>query len=321
MTTWLLTGGAGYIGSHITVALRRAGSDVVVLDDLSTGARERVPADVPFVEASVLDTERVAAALREHRVDGVVHLAGKKRVDESMQDPLLYYRENVGGVESLLRAMTGVGVDKIVFSSSSAVWGDPSSERVDEDEPTNPITPYGESKLIGEWMLRSVGRATGLRWAALRYFNVAGTGAPELVDTSVGNLVPLVFRAVVAGERPQVFGDDYPTRDGTCVRDYIHVADLAEAHVAAARKLEAGPLAEVYNIGRGEGVTVKEVIEVAREVVGQPFDYDVVGRRAGDAPAYFTDPGKAERGLGWRATHDLRDMVRSAWEARSTTSG
>jgi UDP-glucose 4-epimerase len=316
MTTWLLTGGAGYIGSHITAALRRSGRDVVVLDDLSTGLRDRVPADVPFVEGSVLDTGRVAAALREHRVDGVVHLAAKKRVEESMQDPLLYYRENVGGLESLLRAMTDAGVGRIVFSSSAAVWGTPSSERVDEDEPTNPISPYGESKLIGEWMLRSVGRVTGLRWAALRYFNVAGSGAPELADTSVGNLIPLVFRALVAGEPPKVFGDDYPTRDGTCVRDYIHVADLADAHVAAARKLEAGPLAEVYNIGRGEGVTVKEVLDVAREVVGRPFEYDVVGRRAGDPAAYFTDPGKAERGLGWRATRDLRDMVSSAWEAK-----
>ncbi len=315
MTTWLLTGGAGYIGSHVLRALQTAGFDAVVLDDMSSGVRERVPADVPFVEASVLDTDRVRAALEEHRVDGVVHLAAKKAVGESMEQPLLYYRENVGGYESLLRAMLDAGVDRMVFSSSAAVWGTPASERVTEDEPTNPISPYGETKLVSEWMLRDVARATGMRWASLRYFNVAGAGATELADTSVANLVPLVFQALTSGRRPQVFGDDYPTRDGTCIRDYIHVVDLAEAHVAAARRLDEGPLGEVYNLGRGEGVTVKEVLDVARRITGTEFEYDVVGRRAGDPPAYFADPAKAERELGWKATRDLEDMVSSAWEA------
>jgi UDP-glucose 4-epimerase len=315
-TTWLLTGGAGYIGGHILAALRGAGYGVVVLDDLSTGIRDRVPAGVPLVEASVLDTRAVAAALREHRIDGVVHLAAKKSVAESVEDPLLYYRENVGGFESLLRAMTGEGVERMVFSSSAAVWGTPQHERVTEDEPVSPISPYGETKLVCEWMLRDVAASNGLRWAALRYFNVAGAASAEFADTSVTNLIPLVFRAVLAGEPPQVFGDDYPTRDGTCIRDYIHVADLAEAHVAAARRLDAGPLGEVYTIGRGEGVTVKEVIDVAREVVGAEFSYKVVGRRAGDPAAYYADPAKAERELGWRAERDLRDMVASAWAAR-----
>ncbi len=305
MTTWLLTGGAGYIGSHVLRALQAAGFDAIVLDDMSSGVRERVPEGVPFVEASVLDTDRVRAALEEHRVDGVVHLAAKKAVGESMEQPLLYYRENVGGYESLLRAMLDAGVDRMVFSSSAAVWGTPASERVTEDEPTNPISPYGETKLVCEWMLRDVARATGMRWASLRYFNVAGAGATELADTSVANLVPLVFQALTSGRRPQVFGDDYPTRDGTCIRDYIHVVDLAEAHVAAARRLDEGPLGEVYNLGRGEGVTVKEVLDVARRVTKTEFEYDVVGRRAGDPPAYFADPGKAERELGWKATRDL----------------
>lgn len=316
MTTWLLTGGAGYIGGHIIFALRSAGMDVVVLDDLSTGRRERVPAGVPFVEASVLDTDRVRSALREHRVDGVVHLAAKKAVGESVERPLVYYRENVGGFESLLSAMTDVGVGRMVFSSSAAVWGTPEAERVTEADPTSPISPYGETKLVCEWLLRDVGAATGMRWAALRYFNVAGAGRPELGDTSVANLIPLVFQALQAGQRPKVFGDDYPTRDGTCVRDYIHVVDLAEAHVAAARKLDAGPLAEVYNIGRGQGVTVQEVLDVAREVTGQRFDPEVTARRTGDPAAYFADPGKAQRELGWAAERDLEDMVRSAWEAR-----
>ncbi len=314
MTTWLLTGGAGYIGGHIIRALRDGGFDVVVLDDMSSGVRARVPDDVPFVEASVLDTDAVAAALREHSVDGVVHLAAKKAVGESVEKPLLYWRENVGGFESLLRAMTDTGVDRMVFSSSAAVWGTPASERVTEDEPTSPISPYGETKLVCEWMLRDVSNATGMRWAALRYFNVAGAGAPELGDTSVANLIPLVFKAITTGRNPQVFGDDYPTRDGTCIRDYIHVADLAEAHVAAARALDESPMGEVFNIGRGEGVTVKEVLDVARRVTGIEFDYDIVGRRAGDPAAYFADPDKAEGHLGWRAKRDLEDMVRSAWE-------
>ncbi len=321
MTTWLLTGGAGYIGSHVLRALQAAGFDAVVLDDMSSGVRERVPEGVPFVEASVLDTDRVRAALEEHRVDGVVHLAAKKAVGESMEQPLLYYRENVGGYESLLRAMLDAGVDRMVFSSSAAVWGTPASERVTEDEPTNPISPYGETKLVCEWMLRDVARATGMRWASLRYFNVAGAGATELADTSVANLVPLVFQALTTGRRPQVFGDDYPTPDGTCIRDYIHVVDLAEAHVAAARRLDEGPLGEVYNLGRGEGVTVKEVLDVARRVTKTEFEYDVVGRRAGDPPAYFADPAKAERELGWKATRDLEDMVSSAWEALQARQG
>ncbi len=315
MTTWLLTGGAGYIGAHVIRALQNAGFGVVVLDDMSSGVRARVPDDVPLVEASVLDRERVAAALREHAIDGVVHLAAKKAVGESMEQPLLYYRENVGGFESLLRAMLDTGVDKMVFSSSAAVWGTPANERVTEDEPTNPISPYGETKLVCEWMLRAAARASGVRWASLRYFNVAGAGAPELGDTSVANLIPLVFQALTSGKKPQVFGDDYPTRDGTCVRDYIHVVDLAEAHVAAARRLDEGPMGEIYNIGRGEGVTVKEVLEVARRVTGQDFEYDVAGRRAGDPAAYFADPAKGERDLGWKATRDLEDMVASAWEA------
>ncbi len=315
MTTWLLTGGAGYIGGHIIRALRAGGFDVVVLDDMSSGVRSRVPDDVPFVEASVLDHAAVAASLREHGVDGVVHLAAKKAVGESVEQPLLYWRENVSGFESLLRAMTDTGVDRMVFSSSAAVWGTPASERVTEDEPTSPISPYGETKLVDEWMLRDVSNATGMRWAALRYFNVAGAGSPELGDTSVANLIPLVFKAITTDRNPQVFGDDYPTRDGTCIRDYIHVADLAEAHVAAARKLDEGPIGEVFNIGRGEGVTVKEVLEVARRVTGIHFDYDIVGRRAGDPAAYFADPAKAEAHLGWRAERGLEDMVASAWEA------
>jgi UDP-glucose 4-epimerase len=317
MGTWLLTGGAGYIGGHIAVALQAAGHDVVVLDDLSTGVRDRVPTGASLVEASVLDTGTVRTVLREHRVDGVVHLAAKKAVGESVERPLDYWRENVTGLQSLLAAMGDAGVDRMVFSSSAAVYGMPDSDLVTEDSPTVPISPYGETKLAGEWLVRSVARATGMRWTSLRYFNVAGAGAPELGDTGVHNLVPLTLQALSAGRPPLVFGGDYPTRDGSCVRDYIHVVDLADAHVVAADRLDGVPAGsgEVYNVGRGEGVTVKEVMAVTQKVTGKDFDYEVVQRRAGDPAQIVASADKIARDLGWRAERDLEDMVRSAWEA------
>ena len=313
--TWMLTGGAGYIGAHIVRAFDEAGLPVVVLDDLSTGIRENVPADVPFVQASVGDSEAVRTALREHGVTGVLHLAAKKSVAESVEKPLLYWDENVGGMRSLLQSCVDEGVDRVLLSSSAAVFGNPPVDFVTEETPVAPMSPYGETKLIGEWMLRDLAAATGLRWAALRYFNVAGTGAPELADRSVTNLVPMTFRALTAGRNPQLFGDDYDTRDGSCIRDYIHVVDLAEAHAAAAARLDEAPIGEVFNVGRGEGVTVTEVFATVREVTGIDFTVDVVGRRAGDPAAYFADATKIGKELGWTARLDLADMVRSAWEA------
>ncbi|MDP9398313.1 MAG: UDP-glucose 4-epimerase GalE [Actinomycetota bacterium] len=314
--TWLLTGGAGYIGGHIAHALKDAGLGVVVLDDLSSGLPSRVPEGVPLVSTSVLDADRVSAALREHRVTGVVHLAAKKAAGESVEQPLRYYRENVTGFERLLTAMGQAGVGRIVFSSSAAVYGSPDTELVTEESPTVPVSPYGESKLIGEWLLRDLARAAGLSWVSLRYFNVAGAGAPHLGDTGVFNLIPMVFQALARGERPKVFGDDYSTPDGSCVRDYIDVVDLADAHLAAARRLEgAGPVGEVYNVGRGEGVSVKEVLEVVRRVTGNPFPHDVVARRPGDPARIVASAEKIGRDLGWHARRDLEEMVASAWQA------
>ena len=318
--TWMLTGGAGYIGAHIVRAFQTADLPVVVLDDLSTGIRENVPDDVPFVQASVGDADAVRAALREHGVTGVLHLAAKKAVGESVEQPLLYWDENVGGMRSLLQSCLDEGVDRVLFSSSAAVFGEPPVELVTEETPAAPISPYGETKLVGEWMLRDLATAVPLRWAALRYFNVAGTGAPELADRSVNNLVPMVIQALSEGRNPQLFGDDYPTRDGSCIRDYIHVVDLAEAHAAAARRLDDGPLGEVYNVGRGEGISVKEVLDTVRAVTGIDFTVDVVGRRPGDAPVYFADATKIGKELGWTARLDLSDMVRSAWEAWQSRS-
>ena len=317
--TWMLTGGAGYIGAHIVRAFQAIDLPVVVLDDLSAGVRENVPADVPFVQAPVQDREAVRAAMREHGVTGLLHLAAKKAVGESVEKPLFYWDENVGGMVDLLQASLDEGVDRVLFSSSAAVYGNPPVELVTEETPTGPLSPYGGTKLVGEWVLRDLAAATpSLRWAALRYFNVAGAGAPELADRSVANLVPMTFQALSESRNPQLFGDDYDTRDGSCVRDYIHVVDLADAHAAAAKRLDDGPLGEVYNVGRGEGVTVTEVFETIRSVTGVDFEVDVVPRRAGDPTAYYADPAKIADQLGWTARFDLDEMVNSAWDSWQT---
>ncbi len=316
MTTWMVTGGAGYIGAHIVRALREQGYGVVVVDDLSTGERRKVPEDVPLVETSVLDRVGVEKALREHEVSGVVHTAAKKAVGESVQRPLHYYRENVDGLLSLLEAMDAAGTSKMVYSSSAATFGLPDdAQPLPEDYLCRPINPYGETKLIGEWLMRDIATSGSLDWVSLRYFNVAGAGAPDLGDTGVFNLVPMVLRALSQGANPQVFGDDYPTRDGSCIRDYIHVTDLADAHVAAVRRLEQGPASAVYNVGRGQGVSVKEVIEAVRAETGLDFTADVVGRRPGDPAQLVASADLIGAELGWSASYGLDEMVRSAWEA------
>src|SRR5688572_6412510 len=234
--TWLVTGGAGYIGAHVVTAMLDGGERVVVLDDLSTGDRSRIPR-VTLVEGSVLDQPLVERTLREHEVTGVVHIAGKKQVEESVRDPLTYYRENVEGLRRLLEAVSASHVGALVFSSSAAVYGAPDVDLVREDTDCRPVNPYGRTKLIGEQMLAEVAAATGLRHVSLRYFNVAGAARPELADRGAANLVPMVFERLTARQAPRIFGDDHPTPDGTCIRDFIHVSDIASAHVAAARAL------------------------------------------------------------------------------------
>ncbi|WP_371662067.1 UDP-glucose 4-epimerase GalE [Streptomyces sp. NBC_00280] len=317
--TWLITGGAGYIGAHVVRAMTEAGVRTVVYDDLSTGIAERVPDGVPLVVGSTLDGERVARALRDHEVTGVVHLAAKKQVGESVDRPLHYYRENVEGLRVLLDAVTAARVPSFVFSSSAAVYGMPSAARdgdlVTEDTPCAPMSPYGETKLAGEWLVRATGRATGLSTASLRYFNVAGAAAPELADVGVFNIIPMIFERLTAGEPPRVFGDDYPTPDGTCVRDYIHVTDLAEAHVATARALEATPGRELtLNIGRGEGVSVREMIDRVNAVTGRTLPPVVAPRRPGDPARVVASADRIAAELGWKAKHDVQDMITSAWE-------
>jgi UDP-glucose 4-epimerase len=314
MTSWLVTGGAGYIGSHVVKALADQGERAVVLDDLSTGTPQRV-GDAPLVTGSVLDTDLVARTLREHDVRGIVHVAAKKQVGESVERPMYYFRENVDGLLSLLDAATGAGVESFVFSSSAAIYGMPSVERVTEDDGGVPLSPYGQTKLAGEWISRAVGDASGMRVIALRYFNVAGAGSPALGDPGATNLIPMVFQALSNGETPKVFGDDYPTPDGTCIRDYVHVSDIADAHVAALRHLEAGGASATYNIGRGVGSSVLEVLRTIAEVTGNETPPEVVARRPGDPARTVAVVERIRDELGWTAGHDLRDMVSSAWDA------
>lgn len=316
MTTWLLTGGAGYIGAHVARDLLASGRQVVVLDDLSAGHRDRVPADATFVQASVLDTDAVRDALTTYDVTGVIHLAAKKAVGESVEKPLLYFRENVGGMTSLLQAMADAGTGCLVYSSSAAVYGEPPWSPISEDTPCAPLSPYGQTKLIGEWMVRDEATARPLSWVSLRYFNVAGAGSPELGDTSANNLIPMVFDALDRGEAPQVFGTDYPTADGSCVRDYIHVSDLSEAHVAAAALAESGDVAAVFNVGTGTGASVWDVMGTVADVVGRDIGAVAVERRAGDPPELVASVDRISGELGWSASRDLRDMVASAWAAR-----
>ncbi len=319
--SWLVTGGAGYIGAHVVRALGERGLSTVVVDDLSSGHRGFVPQDVPFVEGSILDTPLLVSVLREHEVQGVVHVAGFKYAGVSVDRPLHTYEQNVTGTQSVLAAMQEAGVDKVVFSSSAATFGTPDTETVTEQTATRPESPYGESKLIGEWLLADQARATGLRHTSLRYFNVVGSGVDEVYDTSPHNLFPLVIEALVEGRTPRINGEDYPTPDGTCVRDYVHVADLAVSHVAAAQALTEGTSLEpVYNLGSGDGLSVRQIMDAMARVTGIAFTPEVHPRRPGD-PARIVASGElAARDLDWRMRHSVDDMVASAWRARQAAS-
>jgi UDP-glucose 4-epimerase len=316
--TWLVTGGAGYIGAHVVRCLLDSGREVTVIDDLSSGHREFVPPKVRFVEGSVTDPAALDDALITdgEAVTGVVHLAGFKYAGVSVQRPLHTYDQNVTGMQRLLERVEAHGVRRLVFSSSAATYGTPDVDLVTEATPTRPESPYGESKLIGEWLIRDVARATDLRHTSLRYFNVVGSGSDDLYDTSPHNLFPLVLKALTAGETPQVRGTDYATPDGSCVRDYVHVQDLALAHVSAAQALEDGRALEpVYNLGSGQGASVLEIMDAVRRGTGIDFTPRVADRRPGD-PARIVASGElAARDLGWQMRHTLDDMVASAWSA------
>ena len=313
-----MTGGAGYIGSHVVRLLQQRGERVVVVDDLSNGRTERI-GDAPVVQVDLAREaapEQLARAFSEHAVDAVIHFAARKQVGVSVQQPAMYWQQNVGGGANLLQAMADAGVGRLVFSSSAATYGAPDVDLVREDGPAEPINPYGQTKLVGEWMNRAAGVAWGLRSANLRYFNVAGAGWPDLGDSVVMNLIPIVFTALDEGRAPVVFGGDYPTPDGSAVRDYVHVHDLALAHLAALDGLSRDERPhDVYNVGTGSGSSVLEVLRVIGEVTGIDTSPDVRERRAGDPPALVADVSRIEADLGWKASRDLTDIVSTAWEA------
>ena len=314
----LVTGGAGYIGAHVVRSLQEAGRDVVVVDDLSTGRASRV-GEVPLVQLDLAGQgafERLREVIREHAVEGVVHLAAKKQVGESVARPEFYHQQNVEALESLLAALREERVERFVFSSSAAVYGEPPSRVVGEDEEPRPINPYGATKLAGERLMAEAGRSWGLRHVSLRYFNVAGAGSEELGDPAVLNLVTIVFDLLDQGKAPVIFGDDYPTADGTCVRDYVHVQDLAEAHLAALEHLDSqGPRSAVFNVGTGTGASVREVLSAIRRATGVETEAEVLPRRAGDPAELVARVDRIAAELGWQARFGLQEAVESAWAA------
>ncbi|MEJ6553653.1 UDP-glucose 4-epimerase GalE [Microbacterium esteraromaticum] len=320
--SWLVTGGAGYIGSHVVRALSTAGLTPVVLDDLSSGRPSFVPEGVALVEGSILDRDLVERALREHAVQGVIHVAGFKYAGVSVERPLHTYAQNVEGTRVILEAMAAAGVANIVFSSSAAVFGTPDVDLVVEDTPKRPASPYGESKLIGEWLLRdqaiaTAASATPLRHTSLRYFNVVGSADPGVYDVSPHNLFPIVFEALLDGRTPAIFGDDYSTPDGTNVRDYVHVGDIAAAHVVAAQRLANGDTIEpAYNLGSGDGLSVKQIMDAMVRVTGIEFEPAVGPRRPGDPDRIVATGELAARDLDWRMRYTVDEMVRTGWEAR-----
>ncbi|MEO8677403.1 MAG: UDP-glucose 4-epimerase GalE [Vicinamibacterales bacterium] len=321
MARVVVTGGAGYIGSHAVRALVDAGHAVAVVDDLSAGHAAAVPAGVPLTRAAIHDVDTVRRVLVEHRADAVMHFAAWLAVGESVEKPLEYYQNNVAGTLAVLAAMRDARVGRFVFSSTCAVYGEPSAVPIVESEATRPINAYGQTKLAIEQALPHLERAHGIRWMALRYFNAAGAHpdgtigedhAPEI------HVIPLAIRAANGGTGLKVFGQDYPTPDGTCLRDYIHVCDLAEAHLRALAALEGGLPSSAYNIGTGSPNSVREVIDTVSRVLGRPVAWEPAPRRPGDPAALYASSERARRDLGWQPRYsDLEQIVRHAWQWHS----
>lgn len=319
----LVTGGAGYIGSHIVRLLARRGDDVVIVDDLSAGRIARVP-NVPLVEldlAMVGANDVLASTISEHKIDAVIHLAARKQVGESVERPVWYYQQNIGSLTAVLDAMRKTNVKKLIFSSSAAVYGASEGAAISEEAATVPINPYGETKLVGEWLVNSSVQPLGLRAASLRYFNVAGAGWPELGDTEAFNLVPMVFERLERSLQPLIFGGDYPTKDGTCVRDFIHVLDVAEAHLATLDYLGRQDVGHAaFNLGTGNGASVREVVDLIASTAGVEVFPEIRSRREGDAAFVVASRSRAALEIGWRARLGLDDIIVSAWDSRRLTA-
>ena len=320
----LVTGGAGYVGSITAHLLARRGYSVVAVDDLSRGHEHNV-ADLPFHKLNVADTAALSDVLAREAVDAVIHFAAYIAVGESTQKPELYFSNNVGGTLSLLTAMVQTGVRRLVFSSTAAVYGTPQVVPISEDSPFDPVSPYGESKVMVEKILGWLDPYRGLRSIKLRYFNACGSdpesGLGEEHDPET-HLIPLLLRAVVTGNPINIYGDDYETPDGTCIRDYVHVTDLAEAHVLALEKLLAGGGSDAFNVGTGAGHSVMEVLRAVEEVTGRTVPYEMGPRRAGDAPALVANSDKLKRALGWKPRFpELTDIVDTAWQFEKNRRG
>jgi UDP-glucose-4-epimerase GalE len=328
----LVTGGAGYIGSHSVLALAREGHDVVVYDDLSAGHREAVeaidracPGRVRLVVGDIRDGARLEQVLRDGRVSAVMHFAAWLSVGDSVRDPAGYYHNNVNGALSVLGAMVHAGVRAFVFSSTCATYGDPVETPMTEAHPQRPINAYGETKLAIERALPHYDRAYGLAWVALRYFNAAGADSGGLLGEDHHpeiHIVPRAIDAALGRDALQVFGDDYPTPDGTCLRDYIHVTDLADAHVRALAWLAGGGASEAFNVGTGDPTSVIDVIRAVERVSGRPVAYTVGPRRAGDPPALYAANDRIGERLGWQPRHaGIDDIVETAWRWHTSHPG
>jgi UDP-glucose-4-epimerase GalE len=323
----LVTGGAGFIGSFATQALLRAGHETVVYDDLSQGHREAVerlagqhPGKVTLIEGDIRDTAKVRAALTDHRIGAVMHFAARLIVNESVFKPAEYYDTNVGGALSVLNAMRDAGVQRFIFSSTCATFGEPRQMPMGEDHPQRPINSYGETKLAVERALPHYERAYGVRWVALRYFNAAGADPDGVIGedhTPEIHLIPRAIDATMGAEPLALFGEDYPTPDGTCLRDYIHVQDLADAHLRALGRLEDGGASAAYNLGTGTPASVREILTSVERVTGRPVPHAVKPRREGDPAALLAANDKIKRELGWQPRFtDLDAIVDSAWQWR-----
>ena len=326
MSTVLVTGGAGYVGSHSVKTLAASGSDVVVYDDLSAGhieAVDRIAAAHPdrkitLVRGDILDTVRVRQALKDSGAIAVMHFAAKLSVGESVREPFLYYRVNVGGALSVLQAMAEASVKAFVFSSTAATFGEPQTTPIDETHPQQPINPYGESKLAVERLFPHMEKTFGIRAIALRYFNAAGADESGIIGEDhhpEEHLIPLAVAAVRGGKPLTVFGGDWDTPDGTCIRDYVHVSDLADAHVASLKRLVGGGASGFFNLGSGDGMSVRQVIETVGRIAGARVPHSIGPRRAGDPERLVASNARARAELGWTLRRaDLETIVRTAWQ-------
>tara|TARA_B110000459_G_scaffold26934_2_gene26482 strand:+ start:1546 stop:2499 length:954 start_codon:yes stop_codon:yes gene_type:complete len=312
----LLTGGAGYIGAHVAALAEREGHTVTIVDDLSTGVAKRIVSPVITINLAASDAvEKLSTLMRETKFDAVIHLAARKQVGQSVEIPEQYFLDNIGGLANLLLAMRQENVKKLVFSSSAATYGMPTLDLVNEDYPGVPINPYGQTKLVGEWMVQNAAN-WGLKGVNLRYFNVAGAESKRLADTAELNLIPIAIAQLKRGEQPIVFGTDYPTPDGSCIRDYVHVEDLAKAHLMAANYLTS-PVQEyaTFNVGTGQGASVLQVLEELKKVSGIKFEEVLADRRPGDPPRLVANTDRIERVFGFKASFGLQEIVKSAWDA------